>query len=46
MILGDQRRLVVDSFTVYRITDPLQYYQSVGPGEYGIQGRLNSIVTA
>ena len=31
VILGDQRRLVVDSFTLFRITDPLLYYQSVGP---------------
>ena len=32
VILGDQRRLIVDSFAVYRITDPLRYYQAVGPG--------------
>jgi len=44
--LGDQRRLVVDSFTLYRIMDPLLYYQSVGPLEDGIRGRLNSIVSA
>jgi membrane protease subunit HflC len=44
--LGDQRRLVVDSFTVYRIVDPLLYYQSVGPVEDGIRGRLNSVVSA
>jgi membrane protease subunit HflC len=44
--LGDQRRLVVDSFTVYRIIDPLLYYQSVGPAEGGIRGRLNSVVSA
>jgi len=46
VILGDQRRLVVDSFTLFRITDPLLYYQSVGPAEDGIRGRLNSIVSA
>ena len=46
VILGDQRRLVVDSFTLFRITDPLLYYQSVGPVEDGIRGRLNSIVSA
>jgi membrane protease subunit HflC len=46
VILGDQRRLVVDSFTLFRITDPLLYYQSVGPLEDGIRGRLNSIVSA
>lgn len=44
VILGDQRRLIVDSFTRYRITDPLQYYQAVGPTEDGIRARLNSVV--
>ena len=44
--LGDQRRLVVDSFTLFRIVDPLLYYQSVGPTEEGIIGRLNSVVSA
>ncbi len=44
VILGDQRRLIVDSFTRYRITDPLQYYQAVGPSEDGIHGRLASVV--
>ena len=46
VILGDQRRLIVDSFTRYRITDPLKYYQAVGPTEEGIRGRLNSVVTS
>jgi membrane protease subunit HflC len=46
VILGDQRRLVVDSFTMFRIIDPLLYYQSVGTVEDGIRGRLNSIVSA
>jgi membrane protease subunit HflC len=44
--LGDQRRLVVDSFTLSRIVDPLLYYQSVGPTQEGIIGRLNSVVSA
>jgi membrane protease subunit HflC len=46
VILGDQRRLLVDSFTRYLITNPLQYYQSVGPAEDGIDARLNSVVTS
>jgi membrane protease subunit HflC len=46
VILGDQRRLIIDSFTRYRITNPLQYYQAVGPTEDGIRGRLNSVVTS
>ncbi len=45
VILGDQRRLIVDSFTVFRITDPLRFYQAIGPVPDGIRGRLNSIVT-
>jgi modulator of FtsH protease HflC len=45
-ILGDQRRVIVDSFTRYRITDPLRYYQSVGPGEDGLRARLNAVVTS
>lgn len=44
VILGDQRRLIVDSFTRYRITDPLACYQAVGPTEDGIRARLNSVV--
>jgi membrane protease subunit HflC len=44
VILGDQRRLIVDSFTMFRISDPLRYYQAVGSVEDGIRGRLNSIV--
>ncbi len=46
VILGDQRRLIVDSFARYLITDPLQYYQSVGPTEDGIRARLDSVVTS
>ena len=46
VILGDQRRLIVDTFTVFRITDPLRFYQAVGPAEDGIRGRLNSVVSA
>ena len=43
VILGDQRRLLVDSFTLFRITDPLKTYQAVGPSEDGITARLGSI---
>ncbi len=46
VILGDQRRLIVDSFTRYRITDPLVFYQTVGATEGGIRARLNSIVSS
>ncbi len=46
VILGDQRRLIVDSFTRYRITDPLLFFQTVGATEAGIRARFNSIVTS
>lgn len=46
VILGDQRRLIVDSFTRYRIIDPLVFYQTVGATEAGIRARLNSIVSS
>lgn len=46
VILGDQRRLIVDSFTRYRITNPLVFYQTVGATEQGIRARLNSIVSS
>ena len=46
VILADQRRLRIDSFTRFRITDPLRYFQAAGPTEDGIRGRLNSVVTS
>jgi membrane protease subunit HflC len=46
VILGDQRRLAVDSFVAFHIKDPLRYYQAVGTGDFAIESRLNSIVTA
>jgi len=46
VILGDQRRLIVDSFARYRISNPLRYYQAVGPTEDGIRARLSSIVSS
>ncbi len=43
VILRDQRRLIVDSFARFRITNPLEYYQAVGPSEEGIRARLTSV---
>lgn len=45
VILGDRLRLIVDSVTVFRISDPLKFYQAIGPAPGAIRGRLNSIVT-
>jgi membrane protease subunit HflC len=46
VILGDQRRLIVDGFVRFHISDPLRYYQAVGPTEEGIRARLNSVVSS
>src|SRR5208337_3729960 len=46
VILGDQRRLIVDCFTLYRIVDPLRYYQAVGALQDAIRSRMNSIVSS
>jgi membrane protease subunit HflC len=46
VILGDQRRLIVDSFTRFRIDDPLLFFQTVGQFEAGVRARLNSIVSS
>jgi|1186.fasta_scaffold187018_1 membrane protease subunit HflC len=45
VILGDQRRLIVDAVTVFRISNPLRFYQAIGPVPENIRGRLNSVVT-
>lgn len=42
LVLGDQRRLVVDAFARYRIIDPLRFRQSVG-NEVAFRGRLEPI---
>jgi membrane protease subunit HflC len=45
VILGDQKRLVVDAFARYRILDPLRFYQAVGD-EGMLRGRINTILDA
>jgi membrane protease subunit HflC len=45
VILADQRRLVVDAFVVYRIADPLKFYQAVKTRE-GAELRLVSSTNA
>jgi membrane protease subunit HflC len=46
VILGDQTRMRIDTFTVFRISDPLRFYQAIGPIPQNIRGRLDSVVTA
>jgi membrane protease subunit HflC len=43
LVLGDQKRLVVDAFARYRITDPLRFRQAAG-SEIAFRGRLEPIV--
>ena len=45
VILADQTRLVVDAFAVYRIDDPLKFYQAVRTDE-GARARLTSAMNA
>jgi membrane protease subunit HflC len=45
VILGDQRRLVVDAYAIYQIVDPLKFYQAVRTDE-GARLRLNSSINA
>lgn len=44
VIVADQKRLVADTYTRYRIANPLLFYQTVGTEE-GIRARLSALVT-
>jgi membrane protease subunit HflC len=43
VIVSDQKRLVVDTYTRYRITDPLLFYQTVN-SEAAVRARLSAMV--
>jgi membrane protease subunit HflC len=45
VIASDQKRLVVDSFTRYRITDPLRFYQTLN-NVVGANSQLSTIVNS
>ena len=45
VIASDQKRLVVDAVTRFRITDPLRFYQAVG-NEAVARSRLGSVVNS
>ncbi|MGB0921202.1 MAG: protease modulator HflC [Alphaproteobacteria bacterium] len=45
IVAGDQRRLVVDAFARWRITDPLQFYQAVRTEAVALQ-RLETLIDA
>ena len=44
VIVSDQKRLVADTYTRYRIVNPLLFYQTVG-SEAGVRARLSALVT-
>ena len=44
VIVSDQKRLVVDTYTRYRITDPLLFYQTVN-SEVAVRARLSAMVS-
>lgn len=43
VISADQKRLIVDSYAKYRITDPLKFYQAVRD-EMGVRSRIGSVL--
>lgn len=45
VVLGDQKRLVVDTFARYRISDPLLFRQTVG-SELAFRGRFEPIINS
>ena len=45
MILSDQKRIIVDSFARYRITDPLKFFQTVR-NEATFSDRFGRIINA
>ena len=45
VILVDQKRLDVDAYARYRITDPLRFYQTVN-NEVGARARLGAIINS
>ncbi len=45
VLLNDQKRIVVDSFARYRITDPLRFFQTVRT-EITFQNRFGNILTS
>lgn len=45
VIAADQKRLVVDTYTRYRIVDPLLFYQTVGTEE-SVRARLTAMVSS
>lgn len=45
VIASDQKRLVIDAFAFYRITNPLEFYQAVGTEDIA-RARLSNLLNA
>ena len=43
VIASDQKRLIINAFTKYRITDPLKFYTTVN-NNYGLASKLSAIL--
>lgn len=43
VIASDQKRLIINAYTKYRITDPLKFYTTVR-NQYGLNGKLGAIL--
>jgi len=43
VIASDQKRLIINAFAKYKITDPLAYYKTVR-NEFGMKNKLNTIL--
>jgi membrane protease subunit HflC len=43
VIASDQKRLIINAFAKYKITDPLKFYTTVG-NSYGLSGKLSGIL--
>jgi len=43
IIASDQKRLIINAFAKYKITDPLAYFTTVR-NEYGVKNKLNTIL--
>lgn len=46
VITSDQKRLVVDAFTRYRISDPLQFFQATSGSIFAGEDRLKTLLTS
>ncbi|MCI8598784.1 MAG: protease modulator HflC [Lachnospiraceae bacterium] len=44
VITSDKKSMIVDSYVLWRVTDPLKFTQTLGNSVYNAEGRINAIV--